>query len=465
MSWRLYILLGAAVFCATPAHAQSKKPNIIVITTDDQARWSLSCYGNKESKTPHMDKLARDGARFINAFTATPVCSPSRASFLTGRYGTQVNITDWITPKEAQGGLGLPKDAITWMSVLQRAGYATGLIGKWHLGALPEFHPTKRGFDHFMGFLGGGNTPMNPTLEIKGKEEKLKGPLADILTDDAIEFVKRNKAGPFALMLNFREPHAPYAPTAAVDAEPFKNLDPTIPQFPGLNVKRAKQLTREYYASVHSVDRNLGRLLQMLDELGLRDNTIIVFTSDHGYMIGHHGLWHKGNATWLVEGREKERRPNMFDHALQVPLLVRWPGVVKGGTEVKELVSNIDTFASVLGMLNVDSPRDYKQEGMDFSNLLRRPAPKLPWRDAVFAQYDPHNGLDGQMRSIRTERWHLVRQYKKNGQPNELFDLQNDPEELRNLYDDAKHRAIREQLQTRLTQWMRSVDDPILKAK
>jgi arylsulfatase A-like enzyme len=155
----------------------------------------------------------------------------------------------------------------------------------------------------------------------------------------------------------------------------------------------------------------------------------------------------------------------MFDHALQVPLLVRWPGVVKGGTEVKELVSNIDTFASVLGMLNVDSPRDYKQEGMDFSNLLRRPAPKLPWRDAVFAQYDPHNGLDGQMRSIRTERWHLVRQYKKNGQPNELFDLQNDPEELRNLYDDAKHRAIREQLQTRLTQWMRSVDDPILKAK
>src|SRR5208283_1047305 len=129
-------------------------------------------------------------------------------------------------------------------------------------------------------------------------------------------FVTRNKDGPFALMLNFREPHAPYAPTATVDSEPFKNLDPTIPDFPKLKVKQVKQLTREYYASVHSVDRNLGRLLAMLDELGLRENTIIVFTSDHGYMIGHHGLHHKGNAVWIVDGREKESRPNMFDHSL-----------------------------------------------------------------------------------------------------------------------------------------------------
>jgi len=458
---RYWITFFALLGFVTGAPAQTKKLNIIVITTDDQARWSLGCYGNKEAKTPHMDRLAKDGARFLSAFTATPVCSPSRVSFLTGRYGTQVNITDWITPKEAQGGLGIPKDAVTWMSVLQRAGYQTGLIGKWHLGMLPRFHPTKNGFHHFMGFLGGGNTPMNPSLEIDGKEQKLKGSLPDLLTDNAIDFVKKNKDRPFALMLNFREPHAPYAPTPAVDAEPFKSLDPTIPEFPKLDVKRTKQLTRNYYASVHSIDRNLGRLLAMLDELGLRDDTIIIFTSDHGYMIGHHGLHHKGNATWLVEGREKDRRPNMFDHALQVPLIVRWPGVVKGGTEKKELVSNIDTFATVLGMLKVDRPKDYKQEGMDFSSLLRQGGENVQWRNAVFAQYDPHNGLDGAMRSIRTERWHLVRQYKKNGQPDELFDLKSDPEELRNLYDDAKHREVREDLQKRLTEWMRSVDDPL----
>ncbi len=459
MRWTIILL--TFISFAPCVHAQTKKLNLIVITTDDQARWSLGCYGNKESKTPNMDRLAKDGARFVNAFTATPVCSPSRVSFLTGKYGTQVKITDWINPKEAEGGLGIPKDAITWMSVLQRAGYRTGLIGKWHLGALPQFHPTKHGFDHFMGFLGGGNTPMNPTLEIDGKEQKLKGSLPDLLTDNALEFVKKNKDGPFALMLHFREPHAPYAPTPDVDAAPFKNLDPTVPTFPGLNVKRAKQLTRDYYASVHSVDRNLGRLLELLDELGLRDNTIIVFTSDHGYMIGHHGLWHKGNATWLVEGREKERRPNMFDHALQVPLIVRWPGVAKGGSQRHELVSNIDTFASALGMLQVQVPEGYKQQGADFAPLLR--GKTVEWRDAVFAQYDPHNGLDAAMRSIRTPRWHLVRQYKKNGQPDELFDLQEDPEELRNRYDDAKLREVRDDLQRRLMEWMRSVGDPLIR--
>jgi len=460
--YKYLFLIAITLLAATTVHAGApKKLNIIVITTDDQARWSLGCYGNKESKTPHMDQLAKDGARFLNAFTATPVCSPSRASFLTGRYGTQVGITDWITPKEAQGGLGLPKDSITWMSVLQRLGYRTGLIGKWHLGAVPTLHPTKKGFDHFMGFLDGGNTPMNPTLEVKGKVEKLKGSLPDILTDDAIEFVKQSKDGPFALMLNFRAPHAPYAPTPDVDIEPFKSLDPTIPDFPNLKVKQVKKLTREYYASVHSVDRNLGRLLALLDQLGLRDNTIIIFTSDHGYMIGHHGLIHKGNAAWITEGREKERRPNMYDHALQVPLIVRWPGVVKGGTEVSQLVSNIDTFPTVLGMLKAEPPREYKHEGMDFSALLR--GDKTTWRDAVFAQYDPHNGLDGAMRSVRTERWHLVRQYKKNGQPDELFDLKVDPEELRNLYDEPVHREVRDALQARLTVWMRSMNDPLLK--
>jgi arylsulfatase A-like enzyme len=153
----------------------------------------------------------------------------------------------------------------------------------------------------------------------------------------------------------------------------------------------------------------------------------------------------------------------MFDHSLQVPLIIRWPGVVKPGTERKELVSNIDTFASVLGMLKVQPPGDYKQEGKDFSSLLR--GEKAAWRDAVFAQYDPHVGLDGEMRSIRTERWHLVRQYKNNGQPDELFDLKSDPEELRNLYDDAKHRDVRDLLQTRLTEWRRSLDDPLTQQK
>jgi choline-sulfatase len=462
---RTFLLVAAAL--ASPAAAVAgdevakKKWNLICIVTDDQAAWSIGAYGNKESRTPNMDRLAREGARFTRAFVATPVCSPSRASFFTGRYGTQVGITDWIAPKEAAAGVGLPPETITWMRVLQRAGWRTGLIGKWHLGTQAQFHPTKHGFDHFFGFLPGGNTPMNPTLEVNGKDTKLQGSLPDLLIDDAIDFIKKNKDGPFALSLHFREPHLPYTPTPAIDAAPFKDLDPTIPKFPGLKVNQVKGWTRDYYASVHSVDRNLGRLLEFLEESGLAANTIVLFTSDHGYMIGHHGLNTKGNAFWIAEGH-KGRRPNMFDVSLQVPLIIRWPKVVRPGTKIDAMVSNIDTFATVLGMLDVRRPKDYRQEGMDFSPILR--GKNVPWRDAVFAQYDMHNGDQAHMRTIRGERWHLVRQHLRN-QPDELFDLNNDPDELTNLYNDPQHREVRDQLQRRLDEWMRSVDDPLLRKK
>jgi len=158
-------------FYAVAVHAQTPqlRYNLISIVTDDQASWSIGAYGNRDSRTPNMDRLAREGALFTNAFTVTPVCSPSRASSLTGRYGTQLGITDWITPQEARDGLGLPVGTTTWPEILQRSGYVTGLIGKWHLGDLPQFHPTRRGHHHFLGFLGGGNRPMNPTLEVSGK--------------------------------------------------------------------------------------------------------------------------------------------------------------------------------------------------------------------------------------------------------------------------------------------------------
>src|SRR5262249_26478370 len=208
------ILLAAVtlILSAAPLHAgptKAKKLNIIWIVTDDQAAWTIGAYGNRESKTPNMDRLAREGALFKNAFCPTPVCSPSRASIFTGRYGTQVKITDWTTPDEAKRGVGLPSGISTWPLVLQRAGYRTGLIGKWHLGEPAEHHPTKRGFDFFVGFLGGGNKPIDPTLEIDHQTKSLKGSLPDILTDTAIDFVEKNKANPFALVLAFREPHAP----------------------------------------------------------------------------------------------------------------------------------------------------------------------------------------------------------------------------------------------------------------
>ncbi len=441
--------------------AQPERYNLISIVTDDQAHWSVGAYGNREARTPNMDRLAREGARFINAFVATPVCSPSRASFLTGLYGTQVGITDYIAPSEAEAGVGLPPQQTTWPEVLQRHGYITALIGKWHLGSKPQFHPTRHGFHHFFGSLRGSFEPMDPTLEVNGKETKLKGPASDLITDEAIRFVENNRARPFALLVHFREPHLPYGPMPAEDTAPFADLDPTVPQAPGLDVAQVKQWTREYYAAIHAVDRNLGRLLSRLDELNLARKTIVLFTSDHGYMIGHHGLHTKGNAWWVAGGIRGPQRPNMFEESIRVPLIIRWPGVAKPGSEITEPVSNIDMFALVLGMLGTPVPARVRHQGLDFSPLLR--GQKIAWRDAIFGQYDVHNDGFRHLRMIRTSKWKLVRHYFSNFL-DELYDLEKDPGETRNLYRQAGYQQIRDQLQERLTAWQRSIDDPILRA-
>ncbi len=451
-------LAVAAVASTTIA---SERLNIISIVTDDQGEWSLGCYGNKDSRTPNMDRLAREGARFLNAFTVTPVCSPSRATFMSGRYGTQLGITDYLAPVEETAGAGLFVNAQTWPEVLQKNGYATGLVGKWHLGNKPEFHPTKRGFSFFAGFLGGGTTPMNPTYEVNGETKQREGPEPEVAVNYALQFIEANQAKPFALCLHFRAPHLPYGPVPEQDSALFKDSDPAIPNLKGLDVAQVKQFHRDYYASIHSVDRNLGRLFARLEAMKLWDKTIILFTSDHGYNIGHHYIHTKGNGFWIAGGVNGPKRPNMWETSMRVPLLVRWPGVVKPGTTIPEPVSNIDTFASVLGMLGVKVPVNYKQEGMDFSPLLR--GENVTWRDTVFAQYNLHNAGLAYMRMIRTDKWKLVRHHHTNLM-DELYDLANDPGETRNLYAQPQHADVRDQLQARLTDWMRSIDDPILKS-
>jgi uncharacterized sulfatase len=447
---------------ASSSSSAVARPNLVFIMTDDQAQWAVGAYGNSDVKTPNMDRIAREGALFKNAFVNTPVCSPSRAAFLTGKQGTQLGITDWINDAEARAGVGLSDGTITWPMVLQKAGYRTALVGKWHLGEQDRQHPTKLGFDHFMGFRNGGEVAMNPNLEVEGRKINVKGCTADVVTDDALRFIERSKDGPFALCLFFREPHMPYAPVPEEDSAPFKDMDiktPNVPPFvdPAVNVERY----RKYYGSIHAADRNVGRVLARLDELKLAENTVVIFTSDHGYNIGQHGVYTKGNGSWVAGKVEGPRRPNMFEESIRIPLLMRWPGVVKPGTTIDAMVQNVDTFASVLAMLNVPKPADTKVEGMDFSTLLRGDS---KWsRGAVFGQYDMHNGGLAFMRMIRTDRWKLVRHHFANGL-NELYDLQSDPGEKKNLYNDPAARKTRDELQARLTKWQESIDDPILKA-
>ena len=224
-----------------------------------------------------------------------------------------------------------------------------------------------------------------------------------------------------------------------------------------------KDRHRAYYTSVHAADRNVGRLLDKLDELKLADNTIVLFTSDHGYNIGHHGIYTKGNAAFIAgKGVHGPKRPNMFENSIRVPLLIRWPGVLKGGAEIADNVTNLDTFATICGMTGVAMPADAaaKQHGVDFSPLMR--GQSMPPRD-VFGQYDLHNAGFASMRMIRTAdgAWKLVRHQLTNGL-NELYDLKNDPHEQRNLYNSPKAAPMRDELQAKLTAWQKSMGDPLL---
>lgn len=425
----IFALVASSVSGAAPLNM-----NFISIVTDDQAAWSLGCYGNKESITPNMDRLAKEGARFANAFTVTPVCSPSRVTFMTGRYGAQMGITDYLAPNEEAAGIGLTAKAVTWPKVLNDAGYTTAHIGKWHLGRLPEAHPTKQGYDHFYGFLGGGTSPMEPTYDFPEGPKKLEGYGGNLLMDEAIRWLGTVKDKRFALSLHYREPHLAYTPVPEEDSKLFANLDPTVPESKGLDIAQVKQWTREYYAAIHSVDRNMGRLFAFLEKEGLWDKTIIQFTSDHGYNIGQHGIHTKGNGFWVAGGIGGPKRPNMWDTSLRIPLLVRWPGVVKAGTVIEQQVLNLDTFPSVLAMLNVTPPAGWKVEGDNYAALLR--GQQVTWRSEWFGQYDLHNAGLAYMRMIRTEDWKYVRHFHENLM-DELYDLKNDPGETRNLLQGA----------------------------
>lgn len=451
--------LGTAflcVFMCAMSHAETR-PNIITIVTDDQGQWAMGAYGNSEIHTPAMDRIASEGILFINAMVVSPVCSPARATWLTGRYPTELGITEWIHPDEADAGLGL--DDPTWAEVLQDNGYATAMIGKWHLGTHEQYHPHNKGFDYFMGFLAGGNKPMNATLEVDGKEQVVEGPLPDVLTDASLKWLDTVGDNPFALSLHFRAPHHAYAPVPKSDSDHYTDLDPTIPTFPGVDEAVVKKSTKGYYGSISSVDRNIARLLDYLDEKGLTENTIVVFTSDHGYNEGRHGVNTKGNGHWWAGGVRGPKRPNMFDTSLKVPLAIRWPGVVKPGMQVDTMVSNLDMYRTVLGMAGLDVPSTVSPHGKDFTPLLRGEA--FEQRD-LFGQYDLHNSGLAYMRMIRTADYKYVRFFHANGM-DELYDLKKDPDEQRNLIRRGGNHEMLAELKAKLLEQMTAINDPLLK--
>ena len=458
----LWLMLSSTLLAA-----DAVRPNILFIVTDDQAEWAMSCSGHPDAKTPNLDRIAREGVRLTNCFTPTPVCSPSRVAILASRYGTEVGILDWLNPnKEPERGLD-PKTPV-WPRLLAAAGYRTGLIGKWHLGLKDEYHPSAFGYQYFMGFRGGGNSPRNPELEIDGQVRKAEGFIVDLLTDDALKFLQREPGQPFALSVHFREPHAPYAPVPDSEQRAFAGLDPQVPNpdFPKLDTARVKKLTREYLASVAAVDRNVGRLLDELDRLKLSDNTLVIFTSDHGYNIGHHGVLHKGNGHWILAESPAGtgnipagQRPNLFDTSLRVPAVIRWPRKISAGKSVSRTVTHLDWFPTLLEVAGVALPERTTIRGHSVLKLLRGEG-SFDRSDDLYTEYSTQHTSRTHMRCYRTTEWKLKRDFN-NPDRDELYDLRSDPGETTNLAtsDRSEAKAAVAELTRRIRMKMVELND------
>jgi uncharacterized sulfatase len=466
-------LLLPLLLAATVAQADAR-PNIVFIMSDDQGPWAWGYGGHPDARTPNLDRLREQGANLPQYFNCAPVCSPSRAGTLASLYPTQTGIIDYLSPSRPEE-LGLDPDLPTWPKLLQAAGYRSGMFGKWHVGRSNEHLPTNNGYDTFVGWRQGAGISINPPTEIDGEERVLPGYSPDVITDHAIDFIEQNRQWPFLVSLHFFAPHAntdnrtldddrTWLPVSQEDWEPFKDLEPTLPEprHPLLDVPRANRMTREYMASVAAVDRNVGRVMAALDEMNLAENTLMVFTSDHGFNIGHHGIWHKGNGRWLLT-EDRTNRQNLWDNSVKAPAIVRWPKAVKSGSTVTHTVSNLDWFPTLLTAAGVTMPADAEIEGHDFLPLLR--GEKIAWNEDFFAQHNqwPDRNSNTNMRMYRTPKWKIIRDFTRSGK-DELYHLAEDPLELTNLIEseDAAVLAAKQDLDNKMLAFMARIGDPSL---
>jgi arylsulfatase A-like enzyme len=350
------------------------KPNIVIILADDLGNGDLGCYGHPKFKTPHLDKLATQGARLSQFNTPMPYCAPTRASLLTGRYPSRCGMPNNPAP---DGGakadaVALPGSEITLAQLLKLAGYATGMVGKWHLGhAKAEHLPTRRGFDEYLGIL--YSNDMRPVRLMKGElvaeYPLVQATLTDRYTQWALDFIERNKGRPFFLYFAHAMPHKPLACSEAFYKKSSAGL---------------------YGDVIAELDASVGRVLAKLKELGLDDNTLVIFTSDNG-------PWYGGSTGGL-----RGMKGTTWEGGYRVPCVVRWPGRVAGGHTSDALATTPDLFPTALAAAGVAAPRDRIFDGRSLLPLLSGKGP--PPHDVIFS----HSGE--KIASVRDQRWklHLV---------------------------------------------------------
>lgn len=433
-----YLLL-LLVLAAGPARSAAPPPNFIFILADDLGQRDLGCYGSRFFQTPHLDRLAAQGMKFTQAYAACCVCSPTRASIMTGKYPARLNLTDWLPGRRDMPSQKLlrpvilqhlPLEEVTIAEALKPAGYATASIGKWHLG-LKGFEPKDQGFDVSVIT----EPKFFPPYKAIGLDSQPEGEyLTDRLTSEAIRFIESNQNKPFFLYLPHNAVHIPLEAKTNLVAK-YTSRHPAAGD-PQTNVI--------YAAMMESLDENVGRLLQKLDELKLADRTVVVFFSDNGGLSVHEGpnTPSTSNAPW------RDGKGYLHEGGIREPLLVRWPGVVKPGSLCTTPVSSIDFFPTLLEIAGVKNDRPI--DGLSLVSLLKGGTP--PRRDALFWHY-PHYANQGGRPSgaIREGDFKLIEFYE-DGRV-ELFNLATDPGETTDLSGSMKARAV--QLQARLDLWRR----------
>jgi len=422
--------------------AKARRPNIILILTDDQGYGDLGFTGNPVIKTPNLDRFARENVEFTQ-FYVSPVCTPTRAALLTGRYPYRLHVT-WV-------GQPLHPDEVALSECLRAAGYATACFGKWgNLGTNYPLRAIDRGFDEAIVFRKGQFSPphnktcyFDPILEVNGKEKQFKGYCNDIWFDGAEKFIERNEKRPFFVYLPTNLPHLP----AQVPEEYSR---------PYMGKAAHHQIARAYGMITH-VDERFGRLMKKLEELGLRQNTVVIFMSDNGpawdrkliYMAGL-----RGKKGWVYEG------------GIRVPCVFSWPAGFKGGRKIDRIAAHVDVMPTLLDAAGVGCPKGVRFDGRSLMPLLRGGHAPWPHRNLIIQGYATGKPQIGRCFMVRNQRYKLVQQYgRKDQEPAEripednfkyeLFDMTKDPGESHDIA--AQHPELVERMKREYEAWFEEV--------
>lgn len=447
-------LCAAMLASAVGWAADHSKPNLVFILTDNQGAWTLGCYGNPDIRTPNIDRLASQGIRFTRALSSNAVCSPTRATFLTGLLPSQHGVHSFLDPKFMMGerAYNTLAEFTALAEILDGAGYTCGLSGKWHLG--DNLRPAK-GF-RFWITKPDGHTQEFYDQEIieDGKVRIEAGYTTELWTRKGIQFMEENRERPFCLFLAYNGPyvlgnlmlhpsrnrHAAYYRGKHFASFPVDAMHPW--QHHNKQFHNRQVAMERAACETSGVDDGVGEVTRAIDRLGLADKTLVVYASDQGWMGGQNGLWGMGDHTRPIGAHEL---------MMQIPLVFRHSGRIPAGRTSDLIVSNYDFLPTVLGHLGLGDkmPREPRSPGRDFSRVLR--GEKIAWENVMYYEMET-------TRAIRTDRWKYVARFPAG--PCELYDMQADPQERFNLFGQPGTEAKRVELAGRLERFFSDYAEP-----